>query len=250
MRFVYALLAVFSITLFAFSVVLILPAYVIIFLLFPKSKAPHAAHGLSRFWAYYVLMITFIRPVIKNKNLIDPKKTYIFISNHQSQLYIPLYFISCRNTFRILEKKELTKIPLLGYIIKNLYLTVDRADKNDRHKSIQTMSHSLLQEKISVFLCPEGTRNRTSGILLPFKDGAFRLSAETGVPIAALITYNSGSRNNPKQPLSLIPGTIEGEWLGVFDPPGKSSESVEKLKSDIYQLMENKIRTFRNEKER
>jgi 1-acyl-sn-glycerol-3-phosphate acyltransferase len=45
---------------------------------------------------------------------------------------------------------------------------------------------------VSVIIFPEGTRSPTDQ-LLPFKDGAFRLAIEAGVPILPLAIY--GTRN-------------------------------------------------------
>jgi 1-acyl-sn-glycerol-3-phosphate acyltransferase len=39
---------------------------------------------------------------------------------------------------------------------------------------------------VSVMIFPEGTRSRGNG-LLPFKDGAFRVAIEAGVPILPLV---------------------------------------------------------------
>jgi 1-acyl-sn-glycerol-3-phosphate acyltransferase len=42
-----------------------------------------------------------------------------------------------------------------------------------------------LAQRVSVMIFPEGTRSKTAE-LLPFKDGAFRLAIEAGVPILPL----------------------------------------------------------------
>jgi 1-acyl-sn-glycerol-3-phosphate acyltransferase len=64
--------------------------------------------------------LLFIPSRVRNRHVIDSGKTYVFVANHQSQLDIPLYAIACSNIFRFLAKAELTKIPLMGYIIRNL----------------------------------------------------------------------------------------------------------------------------------
>src|SRR5690606_12447681 len=47
-----------------------------------------------------------------------------------------------------------------------------------------------LENKVSVMIFPEGTRSR-SDQMLPFKDGAFRLAIETGVPILPLALHGT-----------------------------------------------------------
>jgi 1-acyl-sn-glycerol-3-phosphate acyltransferase len=46
-------------------------------------------------------------------------------------------------------------------------------------------AREILAQRVSVVIFPEGTRS-TTGDLLPFKDGAFRLAIEAGVPILPL----------------------------------------------------------------
>jgi 1-acyl-sn-glycerol-3-phosphate acyltransferase len=43
----------------------------------------------------------------------------------------------------------------------------------------------ILKEKVSVIIFPEGTRSETDE-MLPFKDGAFRLAIDAGLPILPL----------------------------------------------------------------
>lgn len=76
----------------------------------------------------------FIRYKIINEDFISDKGTYVFVANHRSMLDIPLYARACSNTFRFLSKAELTKIPLLGYVIRKLYVTVKRGDKKTDKK--------------------------------------------------------------------------------------------------------------------
>jgi 1-acyl-sn-glycerol-3-phosphate acyltransferase len=49
-----------------------------------------------------------------------------------------------------------------------------------------------LSKKVSVMIMPEGTRSRTQD-MLPFRDGAFRMAIEQGVPIVPLVI--AGTRN-------------------------------------------------------
>src|SRR5688500_11520050 len=100
--------------------------YFIIFTFLPGKRAPHAAHVWSRTWAKFLAVFLFLRLKVEGKEKIDPQQTYVFVANHRSQLDIPLYALACRNTFRFLAKEELTRIPLMGYVIKRLYLTVNR----------------------------------------------------------------------------------------------------------------------------
>lgn len=218
------------------SLLIVILCYALIFNFSDDTSGPARAHHLSRRWASFLFTFFFIRFRISGKDQIDPSRTYVFISNHRSLLDIPAYALSCTNTFRFLSKAELTKVPLLGYVIRNLYITVNRSDKRDRHRSLEKMLGSL-RESISVFLAPEGTRNTTSDPLLPFKDGAFRLAIRGQYPIAVLILHDAEKLLSPHRPMEIFPGTIHGEWLGVYETDGLTEEDTDLLKEKIHQAM-------------
>lgn len=211
--------------------------YFLIFSMADKKRAPHLAHRMvSRRWARFLMIAFFIRVRIKKSELIDENQTYVFVANHRSQLDVPSYAISCKNTIRFLAKEELTKIPLMGYVIRNLYISVNRKSKEDRHRSMEAMKDSLRQG-ISVFLCPEGTRNKTGKPLLDFREGAFRLAIEAQVPLAVLTVKNSGKLLSPLRPVELSPGVIDCIWSEPIESKGMTEADVELLKNKAIKLM-------------
>jgi 1-acyl-sn-glycerol-3-phosphate acyltransferase len=244
-RFLRVLFGIYALLIFPGTMIITTILYAIIFLTFSAGKAPHVAHGLSQIWARVLMILLFMPTRIRNRQFIDPNRTYVMVANHQSQLDIPLYALSCKNTVRFLAKAELTKIPLMGFIIRKLYLSVNRQDRNDRNKSIEVMRKSL-DEGISVFLCPEGTRNKyEEPPLLEFRDGAFRLAVVTQTPIAGFVVLNTGRKLNPLQPIALAPGTLHGIWLQPIETKGMTLEDVPALKSRIHAEMTTQIRAFR-----
>jgi 1-acyl-sn-glycerol-3-phosphate acyltransferase len=235
-RFACTLIAIFGLLLFLVTLLITFIIYVIIFTTFPKHKAPHAAHRVSQVWAIAVFAVFFLRLKVKGKELIDPKGSYVFVSNHRSQLDIPAIARACRNTFRFLAKAELTKIPLLGYIIKKLYLTVDRKNAQDRTRSMEIMKRSL-KDGISVVIYPEGTRNRTDAPLLDFRDGAFRLAIEAQAPVAVLTILDIEKVNSAKDPFVICPGTIHAVWSKPIETKGMTLEDVPALREQVRQIM-------------
>jgi 1-acyl-sn-glycerol-3-phosphate acyltransferase len=232
-RFVYTLYCAVP---FLISFIVVIPFYFLIFNFLPKSKAPHVAHALSRLWAGYLFIFFFIRIKVKNREYIDPKQTYVFVANHLSLLDIPLYARSCSNTFRFLAKAELAKIPLMGYVIKNLYITVKRGDKADRSRSLEKMKASL-NDGISVFLAPEGTRNKSDKPLLDFKDGAFRLAIASQKPLAVLTVMNTNHLLSPSNMFVMRPGTVIGVWSKPVETKGMTDDDLESLKENVRTAM-------------
>lgn len=245
MRLLRHLYAFYVLFIFIFSFIIFIPVYLIIFIFVNEKKSPHVAHQNSRIWAKFVYNLGFIKINIKGKDKINPKETYVFISNHRSQLDIPLNAIACKNTFRYLAKQELTKIPFFGYVIKKLYITVNRQDQADRNRAIEKMKQSIA-EGISVFIYPEGTRNRTAVPLLPLRDGAFRLAIETQVPLAILTILNAEKINSPVQPFQLTPGTIHAVWEEPVITKGMTLNDIPKLKQTATDIILKNLNNYEN----
>ncbi|QQR94534.1 MAG: 1-acyl-sn-glycerol-3-phosphate acyltransferase [Bacteroidota bacterium] len=95
-----------------------------------------------------------------------------------------------------------------------------------------------LESDISIFICPEGTRNFTDQMLLPFKDGAFRLAIATQTPLAVLTVINTDVLLSPESPLALSPGKLVAEWSKPIDTKGMTDDDVESLKQQTAKLMQ------------
>jgi len=236
-RFFKTIFGIYAALVFIVVMLLTLPGYFLVFWLAPKKKAPHWAHRyISYNWAATLFICYLIRWKVKNVDYLDRHENYVFVANHSSALDIPAYALSCKNTFRFLSKAELAKLPVLGFIIRNLYITVDRSNKSDRAKSMEAMLKSL-NDGVSIFLCPEGTRNRTTELLLPFRDGAFRTAIEAQVPIAVLTVKNANKLLNTNRPLELRPGKVELIWSKPLSTKGMTMDDVEKLKATAREQM-------------
>ncbi len=115
----------------------------------------------------------------------DPRRPYVVVSNHES--FADILLISLLPwEMKWLSKAELFRIPVLGW---EMWLAGDVAVKRGVGPStVEAMGRcrEILDQRVSVMIFPEGTRS-TSGRMLPFKDGAFRLAIEAGVPILPLV---------------------------------------------------------------
>ncbi len=239
-RFAFLLYAV---VVFTLSLMVVFVGYFFIFSVGNKKAAPVIAHNLSRRWARFLFSAFFIKLKLQGQEKINPNSVYVFVANHRSTLDIPLYALACKNTFRFLSKAELTKIPLLGYVIRNLYITVNRSDKTDRHRSIDAMK-KCIDQNISVFLCPEGTRNKSNHLLGEFKDGAFRLAIATQKPIAVLTVYNTDALHSPIKFFQLSPGTTYAIWDDVIETTGLTEKDVPYLKNRVAEVMQKNLKFF------
>lgn len=122
---------------------------------------------------------------VSGLELLEPKETYVFMSNHGSWMDIPAMFASAPNSLRMVSKVELMKLPILGHAMYNGgFIAVDR---KNRSLAIKQLEHAkeLLRNGISVWIAPEGTRSR-DGSLAPFKKGGFHLARDLGKSIVPI----------------------------------------------------------------
>jgi 1-acyl-sn-glycerol-3-phosphate acyltransferase len=121
--------------------------------------------------------------------------------------------VSIPRNVRLILKKELRKLPLLGLIMEmGGFVFIDR---KDRMQSVSGMKQAVrqLQQGHSFLIYPEGTRTRT-GELGPFKKGPFVMAIESGTPIVP-ISVNGSYEIMPPNRFRVNPGTV----VLTFHPP-------------------------------
>lgn len=114
----------------------------------------------------------------------DPRRPYVVVGNHES--FVDMLLISqLPFEMKWLSKSEFFKIPFVGWM---MWLAGDirlvRGDKKAGAQALIDMKDRLTKN-VSVMVFPEGTRSK-SGELGEFKEGAFRVAVQTGLPILPL----------------------------------------------------------------
>ena len=129
----------------------------------------------------------FLKLEIENQNNIPESDGNIFVFNHRRSSDIPVAYLVLKNRFaRLLTKKEYELSPLrflqkpLGTIYVNRYSKI--SGKTSRLVMIQTILN-----KGNLIVFPEGTRNKTNELLLPFRYGAVRVAQITNAPIIPVV---------------------------------------------------------------
>lgn len=219
---------------FSITCIIIFPCYYLLFAINPKSV--HFARRITQLWAWMVTIAFGVRVRVHGKNLIDKKNPYVFISNHSSQLDIPACMLATPVVFRYLAKAELKKFPVVGYLISKIYIFVERKSNEGRARSLDAMKKSL-NDGISVFIYPEGTRNRGPELVKELYDGAFRLAIETKTPLAVLSIVNSNKLLSPNEKFQLSPGTVDCYWEKPIETSIMIMSDVQKLKEKAKQIL-------------
>ena len=146
-------------------------------------------HNLVYPWALFGarnwLRLSGVRVRVKGLELLDPKQTYVFVSNHRSYLDTAAMFIYTGRRIGLLAKKELLKVPVLG--VGMGFVNVMAIDRSNRESAIRTTEAAAQRIKsgVSFAVFVEGTRAKP-GELLPFKKGAFYMARQAGVPVVPI----------------------------------------------------------------
>lgn len=130
--------------------------------------------------------------VIGEENI--PKdQPVLYIGNHRSFFDVPITYSRCPDLTGYVAKKELLKAPLLNVWMKYLHcLFLDRENIKEGLKTILA-GIDKIKHGISIFIFPEGTRNKNESDLelLPFHEGSFKLATKTGCPVIPVAMNNT-----------------------------------------------------------
>ena len=144
---------------------------------------------------------------------IDPAGTYIFMSNHVSNIDPPILVPLIPGRTSVLAKREIWRIPILGKALDLAEIVpVERSNRDAAIQSIRRAGE-VMRHHINMTIFPEGTRS-PDGRLMPFKKGPFHLAAETGFPIVP-VTILGTFEMMPKGSAIVKSGTA----TLVFHPP-------------------------------
>jgi 1-acyl-sn-glycerol-3-phosphate acyltransferase len=227
---------------FALFVALMIPVFLwsLLVLPFGRIKGGNLIYYACIVWADVWFVLVFI--FHKNIYIEKPKKgqSYIFVANHISYLDSAIIPKTLRHPVRPLGKVEMAKIPIFGFIYRNVIVTVDRSSTANRAKSVNILK-AVLRKEISVLVFPEGTFNTTHQPLKEFYDGAFRIAIETQTPIKPVLLLNSYDRMHYKSIFCLNPGKSRSIFLPEVTVEGLTANDIGMLKEKVFGMMKEEL---------
>lgn len=164
---------------------------------------------------------------------LDLSRSYIFMSNHVSNLDPPIQMPILPKRTSVMVKKELFKVPILGRAMRMGSLVP--VDRGNREAGIEAVAaaKAVVQQGLNMTIYVEGHRS-FDGKLLPFKKGPFYLAIECCVPIVP-VTIVGTHYCMPKGRFAIKPGPVKV----IFHPPiepkdfGSRECLMEKVRSTI-----------------
>ncbi len=167
-------------------------------------------------WARSLNWATWVRVRVAGRELVQPRQSYVIMSNHQGAYDILALYGFLNLQFRWVMKQELRRVPFLGWGCAAIgHIFVDRGNSSRAIASLETAKRRLAGG-VSVLFFPEGTRS-DDGRLLPFKKGGFAMARQLNLPILPVSIAGSW-RILPKACLFPRPGTVRVRFHAPIDP--------------------------------
>lgn len=188
-----------------FLTTVILGTVAIILSIFDSSG--NAPHLVARLWGKIQLKTTGTKVRIEGLDKIDPKQSYILVSNHQSNFDIFALLGYLPIQFRWTAKASLFRIPFLGWAMSRIgYIPIERESPKKAYKSMLQAAEKV-KNGVSVMIFPEGTRS-PDGHLQPFKKGVFLIALKSQAPILP-ITIKGTNKIMRKGDWRTYPGNVQ-----------------------------------------
>lgn len=171
-------------------------------------------------------------------------RAYVVVANHESTAD-PFLLSWLPWDMRWVAKEELFRLPWIGWMLR---LGGDIQLRRGSAESVREMlaeCRRTLAAGVSVMMFPEGTRS-PDGRLLPFKDGAFALAIEAGVPVLPLAI--AGTRNcRPKGSIWFGDARARVRVLAPVSTAGMTAADVGRLKELVRERIAEGVLVVRGE---
>lgn len=228
--------SIYSFVIFGAFALFAIPIYFIGFGLFGQKAAP-TIMAYNRFWVQAWGFLSGVRYRSVNEELIDKKKSYVFVANHRAIADIFVVAAVIPGNFSPLMKAEAGKYPIMGYLFKQFCVMVDRRNMSSRQKSLLELKERVKRGD-SILVFPEGTRNRSTDIpLKSFYSGAFRIAIDLQIPIVP-VTFLGTRDVFPQDKLPIHPATIICVFGEPIETEGMSSKDIDTLKQQSFEAIE------------
>jgi len=143
----------------------------------------------------------------------DHSRSYIFMTNHVSNLDPPIQVPLIPRRTSVMVKKELFKTPILGTAMRlGDLVPVDRGNREAGIEAVNA-ARAVVNKGLNMIIYVEGKRS-FDGKLLPFKKGPFYLAVECGVPVVPM-TIVGTHYAMPKARFAIKPAKVQV----IFHPP-------------------------------
>lgn len=191
---------------------------------------------IARLWSKIILIGMGFNYSIEGDEVFEDGKSYMLVANHTSMTDIMLMLIAVKNhPFVFVGKKELAKIPIFGFINKRVCILVDRSNSKSRYQVFER-AQKRIHQGLSICIFPEGGVPEEHVVLDEFKDGAFRIAIEHGLPIVPMVFFDNKKRFSYTF-FSGSPGKMRAKIYPIIETKGKTLEDRNALKQQVRDII-------------
>jgi len=167
---------------YVFVILLVIPLFLFCFLIRWRGPLLLLGKAAMAMGAW----ILGIRLNISGRDTVNRGSPSVFMANHLSFLDGPLLFHLIPQVVRVILKKEIFRIPIIGWAMRFVgFVPVDRKGLNSGRRSIERATQLIKTKGYSYLIFPEGTRSR-DGKMQSFRRGAFFLAINSGAPVVPI----------------------------------------------------------------
>ncbi|MBV6647107.1 MAG: 1-acyl-sn-glycerol-3-phosphate acyltransferase [Cyclobacteriaceae bacterium] len=172
---------------------------------------------------------------------------YIICANHFSYLDIATMGM-VPVPFKFIGKNAMNRIPLFGYMYRKLHITVNRTSIRSRAESLK-QARTAIEDGYSVVFFPEGGMITTNPpMMVPFKEGAFRLSAIMNIPILPVVLPDNYKCMPDDPSLRIFRRPLRIKLLRpVWPSSAEVNEETRRLKQEIFDLLQAELKAEKQE---
>lgn len=150
----------------------------------PEKKDWQSLHVVQAVFRF-ILKMAGVHITIIGQERVPGDRAVLYVGNHRSYFDILVGYTTVPTLLGFVAKKEMKQYPLLYNWMENVHCLF--LDRDNLKEGMKTIIKGIEQVKagISVWIFPEGTRNKKEDILdmLPFKEGSLKIAEKSGCPV-------------------------------------------------------------------
>lgn len=215
----------------------------------PMWGSPSVGSWYGRSISRCMMFAMGVRVVVHHRERHLASQPCVYVANHQSNLDSLFLGAVFPTRTVLIGKREVKFIPLFGIIFaasRNIFI-----DRRDRSKAISGLDKAVDAMKLrgdSIWIFPEGTRNRSGERLGPFKKGAFHMAIAAQRPVQPIVG-SSVSRNVDLRGRRVYGGTWQVDFLEPIPTVGLTADDVEGLMERTHAAMKSALAAIEPEVE-
>ena len=196
--------------------------------------ARRSARRITTAWARSLLRVVGVKVVVEGASNV-PGAPAVYAANHGSVLDIPVLFGHLPVDFRIVHKRSLRYVPVIGlYLAAAGHIAIDRGNAFRARKSLDRATERI-RRGASVMVFPEGTRS-ARGDVAAFKRGTFLVAVRSGAPVVPL-SIAGVKAVMPTGLRALRPGTVRLIVHEAIPTRGRAESEAGRLAEKVRRIV-------------